>query len=307
MICSRHALWWLAWAALLPQLSGCATHRIASSADSELTAATTAAQLAFANDRIELALQLYGGALARARALDDAAAIADAAYNLAACLIELGQYSPALVQLDEAEAEAKRAGRPIVDVLLLRATVAHLQIKPTLAMALADQILSQNPPPSNTERAQAYLVKAEASCDAGDAAGAENALRGLNAATISSPVLRARLISAIASTRRLEKDWKAAASEFDRAADAARVAHRYPLMGRDLADAGRAYQAGGNHGMAADRFYRSARSAYGLGNATDALKLLAACEAAANSAGASALAQRAKSLSAEIIGSARAK
>src|SRR5438045_2154785 len=109
MIRSGPVLRWLAWAALLPGLSSCATHRSAAIADSELTAATTAAQLAFGQDRIELAAQLYARALTRARAMDDASAIADAAYNLAACLTELGQYSRALVQLDEAEAEAQRA------------------------------------------------------------------------------------------------------------------------------------------------------------------------------------------------------
>ena len=304
MIWSGPAFRWFAWAALLAGLTGCAMHRSAATGDSELRAATTAAQLAYAQDRIELAAQLYARALTRARAMDDAAAIADAAYNLGACLTELGQYSRALVQLDEAEGEARRAGRPIVDILLVKATVLRLQKKPAAAMSLAEQILNHDPPPSNIERAQAYLVKAEASCDAGDSADAENALRRLKSVTISSPVLRARLIGAIAATWWLEKDWKAAADEFDRAADAARVAHRYSLMSSDLADAGRSYEAAKNEGLAADRYYRAARAAYGLGDPTGALKLLSASQAAAKTAGASALAARADALSAEITNAA---
>ena len=54
--------------------------------------------------------------------------------------------------------------------------------------------------------------------------------------------------------------------------------------------------------VAADRYYRAGRAAYGLGDATGALKLLSASQAAAKAAGAIALAARANSLSAEISG-----
>ena len=64
------------------------------------------------------------GRCRRARLMDDSHAIADAAYNLAACLTDLGQYQSARAYLLEAKAEGRRAGGRITDVLLLEAMVA---------------------------------------------------------------------------------------------------------------------------------------------------------------------------------------
>ena len=69
---------------------------------------------------------LYQHALTRARATDRPGEIADAAYNRAVALASLGRYDEAGELLGEAEAEARRAGRPAADVLLVEAKLARL-------------------------------------------------------------------------------------------------------------------------------------------------------------------------------------
>lgn len=298
---------WIVCVALLNWLGGCVAHHAGDGGDHELTAATASAQLAFSQGKTALAAQLFAGALARARAMDNSAEIADAAYNLAACLIEMGQYQGARDQLDEAEAESIRAGKSGVDVLLVKAMLARLRKRPAEAVALAEQVLHQRPPATDTERAQAYLVKAEAACDTGDSVTAANDLQRMNPPTNLSPSLRARLAAARGQVDLLRKQWQSAAREFDVAADLMRQAHHYQSMSRMLADAGRAYQAAGRDGDAADDYYRAGRSAYGLGDANHSLEWIAEARAAAIRAGKAELEARATALSAEIRAAAAAR
>lgn len=289
----------LVYAAIVSWLSGCAPHH-GPAGDHELRAATTAAQLALGQGQFGLAAQMYARALSRARAMDDSPAIADAAYNLAACLTEMGEYQQARDKLDEALAEAQRAGGRVIDVLLVKATVARLQNKPSDVFAAAEQVLSHRPPPTGAERSQAYLIEAEAACDAGDSRAAASYLAQVNVASLSSPPLEARLAEARGRIGFLNKDWRGAATEFDRAAELWRGARRYSSMSRDLARAADAYAAAGLSGLAADRYYRAARSAFGSGDAIASVKLIAAARAAAKTAGAADLEAPADALSAEI-------
>ena len=290
---------WLVFAAILVGLCGCVPNH-GPTGDRELRAATTAAQLAFGEGQLSLAAQMYDRALLRARAMDDSPAIADAAYNLAACLTEIGDYQQARDKLDEALAEARRSGGRVIDVLLVKATVARLQKKPSEVFAVAAHVLSHQPPPTAAERSQAYLVEAEAACDAGDSQVAARYMAQVSVAALSSPPLQARLAEARGRIEVLNKDWTGAATEFDRAAERWRSARRYASMSRDLGHAADAYAAGGLNGLAADRYYRAARSAFGLGDAVASMKLIAAARAAAKAAGAADLEARADALGGEI-------
>ncbi|HXE51824.1 MAG TPA: hypothetical protein VN541_02370 [Tepidisphaeraceae bacterium] len=297
---------WLVFAAIVAWLPGCVANH-GHTGDRELRAATTAAQLAFGEGRLGLSAQMYDRALLRARAMDDSPAIADAAYNLAACLTEMGEYQQADTKLDDALAEAKRAGSRVIDVLLLKATVARLGKKPSEVFAAAEQVLSHRPPPTGTERSQAYLIEAEAACDAGDSHAAARYMAQVNVAVLSSPTLQARLAEARGRIASLNKDWRGAATEFDRAAELWRGAHRYSSMSRDLGHAADAYAAAGLSGLAADRYYRAARSAFGLGDAVASMKHIAAARAAAKAAGAADLEARADALAGEIKAAAGKK
>src|SRR5436305_12143313 len=159
MSCVRRPLAWCL--TLLLSLTGCASSRQAPSGDPELLAATASARAALDRGQTELASHLYERALARARLMDDSHAIGDSAYNLAACLTDLGQYQSARAYLAEAKAEARRAGGRITDVLLLEAMVARLQNNPAEALALAEQVLQQRPPPTDAEVLQVRILKSE--------------------------------------------------------------------------------------------------------------------------------------------------
>ena len=290
----------LASVALLVGFCGCGSPRSAAPGDPELAAASTSARRAFDQGRVESAAQLYQHSLARARVMDDPSAIAEAAYNLAACLTEMGRFERARVQLTEAKAEARRAGGRVIDILLVEAMVARLQGQPGDARALADQVFRQRPSPTDIELLQVHILRGEIACDLGDSAAAAGELKGVNDATVSSLPLRARLAAVLGRIHLLNRNWSGAAKEFDREADLMRRARRYRSMSSGLTGAGGAYEAAGDYREAADRRYRAARSLFGLGDTAEAAGLVGAARDAARKAGAIELERRADSLAKEI-------
>lgn len=69
----------------------------------------------------------HRAALRRAWELDDAEAIANTAYNLAACWAAMQHWEPARQALAEARAELRRSGQSEVDAWLLEAKIARAQ------------------------------------------------------------------------------------------------------------------------------------------------------------------------------------
>ena len=94
--------------------------------DRTFTETTIAAHTAFQQGRIDEAATLYKLALKRAHALDQPSTIGDAAYNLAACMIQLRKYDRAKTLLTEAHHELSRVDSPLADILLLQARVTGL-------------------------------------------------------------------------------------------------------------------------------------------------------------------------------------
>ena len=94
--------------------------------DQELERFNSAARQAFDKRRFEQAANFYRKALERAYVRDDTAAILDARYNLAVCLMNLQSYEEALAVVQYGYAEMRFAGRGrSVDYLLLEATILH--------------------------------------------------------------------------------------------------------------------------------------------------------------------------------------
>jgi hypothetical protein len=183
----------------------------------------------------------------------------------------------------------------------VEASVARLQGKPDEAKALADEVLALKSPPSDAERLQAYVLRSEVACDAGDADAAARELSQAPApAAAGGPSLGARYAGARARIDALKQDWPSAADQFDRQADLLRQARRYAPMSRALADAGHAYRAAGRSDAASDRYYRAARSAFGLGATKDAAAWVSESIADADRAGATGVKALAESLAAEI-------
>ncbi|MCX7011124.1 MAG: tetratricopeptide repeat protein, partial [Candidatus Sumerlaeota bacterium] len=138
-------------------LGGCALWPTSSAppGDKELLRNSNLARAAFDGGDIAKAIGLYEKALNRARAIDAAIEIGNAAYNLALCQFTLGRLDQASASLAEAKAAFQRGGNIPADALLLEATVAQRQGKPEQALSLADEALSASP--DESDRVQVAL------------------------------------------------------------------------------------------------------------------------------------------------------
>jgi ATP/maltotriose-dependent transcriptional regulator MalT len=213
--------------------------------------------------------------------MDDAAAIADASYNLAAAQVRAGDYAGAAAALLESETEGRRARRNVADVLLLRARVARLNGTPAEAVALADRVLADRASrPATAHRVQAHVLKGEVAAEEGNwpvaeaqARLARNAL-GRSGDT-ASPALLAGVVGLRAQVARGRGNLAEAARLFDRRADLLRRGRLYRDMADAIADSAQAWASLGRTAEAAPRFYRAARAAAAQGDAARARSLLA--------------------------------
>ena len=259
-------------------LAGCVKPApvIAVEIDSDYSRSMTAGRLAFDRGLIEQAARFYQQALRRARAIDSAPQIGDAAYNLAACRIHLNQLEKARDLLDEAKTEISSIDGNIADIQLVEAKVARLQGNSEEALMLADQVLSSPESyPTDNLRLQVYLLRGQIACDKDDAALALQELQKAKyiARLVSDPPLQAD-ISALAGRIHLIKNEPVmAAKEFDSETRLLQQAKRYPEMAHALQNAAEAYLSAGNYSLAADRFFRAARSTFAQGQNSAALKL----------------------------------
>ncbi|HSV13629.1 MAG TPA: hypothetical protein VLI90_05180, partial [Tepidisphaeraceae bacterium] len=254
--------------------------------DPDLEVFNATARLEFDRGSLGPAAASYARALDRARMMDDAAAIATAAYNLAVCRAALGDYPAARMLLDEADREARRSNLSTADVYLALARIALLEHDPTATARLSDAVLNPEARPDTEQRAQAHVLHGLAACDLSDAGLAKqqlDAARSL-AATVKDPALDASVWALSAAVHLLAHDWAAAAADFDREADLRRTMHQYRELERALTKAGRAFAAVGDHREAADRLYRAARAAAARGGA-DAPALASEANTAARKAG----------------------
>jgi tetratricopeptide (TPR) repeat protein len=244
--------------------------------DSEFSRSMTAGRLAFDQGFIEQAAKFYQQALSRARAMDSAPQIGDAAYNLAACRIGLNELEKARYLLNEAKTEISSIHGNIADIQLVEAKVARLQGNREEALMLADQVLSSpDSHPADNLRLQVYLLRGQIACDKDDAAMALQELQMAKkvAPDVPDPALHAG-ISALAGRIHLIKNEQIrAAEEFDSETNLLRQAKRYTEMAHALQNAAEAYLSVGNYHPAADRYFRAARITFARGDYSAAIKL----------------------------------
>jgi len=96
---------------------------------------------AFHDGYDDLAVSRYRLALRRAWEIDDSDAIANTAFNLAACWAAMREYEPARQALAEARAELRRSGQSEVDAWLLEAKIARAQGRIDDAAYFADCVV----------------------------------------------------------------------------------------------------------------------------------------------------------------------
>ncbi len=239
-------------------LVGCATPPTVPRKDKELSRTSDLARTAFEDGATARAIDLYRKAMNRARAMDDATEIGNAAYNLALCQIILGQLDQASVSLVEARAAFQRSGSNPADVLLLEATLAQRQGKLEQALSLADQVLSASSDESH--RFQAILLKGTIACRQDDPARARMALAEADQHHIANAALLAARERLAGNIFMREGNPADAAAAFDRAVALFQKAKHYRDMALTLRRAGEAYREAGDTQRAEDRLFRAERS-----------------------------------------------
>jgi len=277
---------------LLFLATGCFNARVPTGPppDAVLTNAMTSGRLAFERGLNPEAVALYRQALDRAREMDDAVAIADASYNLAAALVRGGEIARAATALLESEAEARRAGGNVADVLLLRAKVARLNGAPAEAVQLANRVLADTASrPSGGHRVQAHVLKGELAVEeknwslAEQQAGLARDALGRIGST-ASPAVLAGVVGLRAQVARGRGSLKEAAQLFDRRADFLRQSRLYRDMADAIADSAEIWTSLGTPAEAGPRFYRAARAAAAQGDEIHARSLLSKASEAAHTA-----------------------
>jgi hypothetical protein len=108
--------------AVIALLAGCSSPPKGPPDDAALTRLGHAGDIAFNLEQPAQAAEQYRAALARARARDDAAAIADAGFNLATAQLRSGQPQAALDSAHELQAELARRGKTDPAFELIAAT-----------------------------------------------------------------------------------------------------------------------------------------------------------------------------------------
>ncbi|MCX6991901.1 MAG: hypothetical protein NT011_02035 [Kiritimatiellaeota bacterium] len=250
-------------AALVLVGTGCSTPPQVVRTDPEIERNVAVARGAYAAGSAEKAAIYYQKALQRARVMDSPAEIARNAYNLAACLAALHSYDAAQACLDEARLEFKRAGIPCRELPLLEAKIARAQGRSQEAVSLARAELNKNHDQNDAIHIQWQLLLAELLCDQ-DQAAADAELAAIDPKQLKASGAETKAETALTRARiqMLKRHPQEAALQYDIAAGCWQEAGHYSDMASALDQAGHAYEDAGNSALAADRYYRAARSLF---------------------------------------------
>lgn len=221
-----------------------------------------AAYTAYEAREYEQAARLYGRALDHARTADDAGAVADAAYNRAACWVLLERWQDADNDLSEALLRVA-PGEARSDVLLLHASVLRRLDRPGESEASIARALSETGDTVVRHRFAANILRGHLACDDKDFESAQRFADRAETSPAVSYLATKALHARITDGRDAPGE---AAPLYDVEAGLARDAGRYRQMARALGDAGRNYGEAGASKTAADRHYRAARAYLSQGN-----------------------------------------
>jgi tetratricopeptide (TPR) repeat protein len=252
--------------------------------DEALERFNRAARLAFDKGRLRQAASFYRKALDRAYVRDDTAAILDAQYNLAFCLMNLQSYEEALGVVRNAKTEMALAGHGhSVDFLLLEATILHNSGNSAEAWKITDKILSIPTQDAAVITSKTHFLRGLIASQQGDIDQLRAAIAALGKP--EQPLLRADRHELVGHLAMAEHNWDVAIEAFDGAAKLRREALDYRAMVSVLALAGHASEKAGRPKEASIRYLRAGRSAVLQGLFDDALKWLNRAEQIANTAG----------------------
>jgi tetratricopeptide (TPR) repeat protein len=285
----------LLMAAVILTMSGCGSSppkQQGPAIDEDLERFNRAGRLAFDKGRLQQAASFYRKALDRAYVRDDTAAILDAQYNLAFCLMNLQSYQEALGVVRNANTEMALAGRGLsVDFLLLEATILHSSGNSAEAWKITDKILSIPTQDASVITSKTHFLRGLIASQQGNIDQLRAAITALGQP--EQPRLRADRQELVGHLAMAEHNGDAAVEAFDGAAKLRREALDYRAMVRVLALAGQASEKAGRAKEASIRYLRAGRSAVLQGLFDDALKWLNRAEQIADTAGEAQIAREA--------------
>ena len=283
-------------AAVILTVSGCGSSppkQKGPATDADLERFNRAGRLAFDKGRLQQAASFYRKALDRAYVRDDTAAILDAQYNLAICLMNLQAYAEALVVVEHATTEMALAGHGHpADFLLLEATILHSSGDSNEAWKMTDQILSLPTQASSVIKRKTHFLRGLIASKQGDMDQLRAAIAALGQP--EHPQLRADRQELVGRLAMAEQNWDDAVEAFDAATKLRREALDYRGMVKVLALAGNAGEQAGRAKEASIRYLRAGRSAVLQGLFDDASKWLSRAEQIADSTGESQVAREAR-------------
>jgi len=285
----------LLMAAVILTMSGCGSSppkQQGPAIDEDLERFNRAGRLAFDKGRLQQAASFYRKALDRAYVRDDTAAILDAQYNLAFCLMNLQSYGEALGAVRNANTEMALAGRGLsVDFLLLEATILHSSGNSAEAWKITDKILSIPTQDASVITSKTHFLRGLIASQQGNIDQLRAAITALGQP--EQPRLRADRQELVGHLAMAEHNGDAAVEAFDGAAKLRREALDYRAMVRVLALAGQASEKAGRAKEASIRYLRAGRSAVLQGLFDDALKWLNRAAQIADTAGEAQIAREA--------------
>ncbi len=259
---------------VLGSLTGCSTPT-PQFTDSEWISHTATGRGNFERGDYRRAADAYARAARRARAIDDADAVAVSAVNRAVCLLAEGKPAEAQRGVAEALADARIAPSRRAELTIMASRIALVLDQPEEAKVFAMNVLQMKLSPA--VQAQALLAKSGAELAMGDLVQASATLsKGLSPkAWKQLPVaFQADLAGRQADLAVANELSKDAAAYQTTAADLYRQADRLSEMAEALAAAGRLNRISGDLPVACDQLYRAARSLWAQGNEEEATRIL---------------------------------
>lgn len=285
-------------------ITGCGTTQEKSTEpelDEKLEAANRLARFAFENEEYQQAADLYRRALDRAYVRDDTAAIIDARYNIAVCLLELERYAEALAAVQQTKGEMASRGLQLPpEIDLLEATILYRRGHLDDSWRTTQKILANRNIESPLIYAKTYFLRGLISSHRKDVAGMQDAINSMGQpqnAIVKSDLseLRGRLAMS-------ENKWDQAVGLLDEAAVYRRANFDYRRMAMTQALSAEASEKAGKTGAAASRYFQAGRSAALRGDQTNARLWLTQANRLFQQIGNDALAAESRSLIAEING-----
>ncbi len=230
------------------------------SLDTDLERFNRAARLAFDKGRFDQAASFYRRALERAYLRDDTAAILDAHYNLALCLMNLESYEKALEVVRRAKAEMALVddGKSL-DFSLLEATILQRDGRLDQAWQMTDNILSAPEQPSSIVKSKTYFLRGLIASEQDNLVQLRTSIDALG--QTDDLQLRANRQELLGRLAMSEQNWDAAIDSFVRTINLRRKARDYRGMVRVLVLAGEASEKAERTREAAVFYLRAGRSA----------------------------------------------